>query len=268
MYVYICIYVYVYMYAQIYILEISLDKDGHNSCEVRVCVYVCAWDCVCVCFDWNQSRSKLSQVIWGRCCVPKTLEHIYWSQETPPPGGFLFTMFPNQEPGGRGPPRSTWYKFFEGGPLPLGSWWGNILYRKPPQGGGPCNQYAHTQTLTLIHFLSHTHTHTHTLKIYTWNITAYVLCTHSDTHTHSHAHTLSHTHAHTLNIYTWNISLYVFRTPFWSTPASLFNLCLIFVLIRYVTNFYPHNVGGLWSDNHYSKKKKTKPKPKTLNDER
>ena len=28
-----------------------------------------------------------------------------WSKETPPPrGSFLFTMFPDQEPGGRGPP--------------------------------------------------------------------------------------------------------------------------------------------------------------------
>jgi len=25
-------------------------------------------------------------------------------KKTPPPGGFLFTMFPDQEPGGRGPP--------------------------------------------------------------------------------------------------------------------------------------------------------------------
>ena len=34
------------------------------------------------------------------------------------------------------PPRRTWYKFFEGGPLTHGSWWGNIVNRKPPRGGG------------------------------------------------------------------------------------------------------------------------------------
>jgi len=42
-------------------------------------------------------------------------------------------MLPNQEPGRREPPRSTWYEFFEGGPLPPGSWQGNIVNGKPPQ---------------------------------------------------------------------------------------------------------------------------------------
>ena len=48
-----------------------------------------------------------------------------------PPGGFPIYYVPdrkkerNQGPGGRGPPsvppRSTWYKFLEGGPLPPGT---------------------------------------------------------------------------------------------------------------------------------------------------
>ena len=45
----------------------------------------------------------------------------------PPWGGFLFTMFPDQEPGGRGPPLKNQPQnmsilgcFFIGGPLPPG----------------------------------------------------------------------------------------------------------------------------------------------------
>jgi len=39
----------------------------------------------------------------------------------PPRGGFLFAIFPHQEPCVRGPPRRTWYKSFKGGPLTHGS---------------------------------------------------------------------------------------------------------------------------------------------------
>ena len=43
--------------------------------------------------------------------------------KTNPPlrGGFLFTMFPDQEPGGRGPPSKNLSQVLEGGPLPPGS---------------------------------------------------------------------------------------------------------------------------------------------------
>jgi len=55
------------------------------------------------------------------------------------PGG----VFPDQEPGGRGPPLKKnpqnwsilgW--FFRRGPLPPGSWSGNIVNRNPPRRGG------------------------------------------------------------------------------------------------------------------------------------
>jgi len=45
-------------------------------------------------------------------------------------------MFPHQEPCVRGPPRRICTRFFEGGPLTHGSWWGNIVDRTPPRGGG------------------------------------------------------------------------------------------------------------------------------------
>jgi len=61
---------------------------------------------------------------------------------TPPPqGGFLFTIFPHQEPCVRAaieedPPRRICTRFFEVVPLTHSSWWGNIVNRKPPQGRG------------------------------------------------------------------------------------------------------------------------------------
>jgi len=48
----------------------------------------------------------------------------------------IFTMFPRQEPWVRGTPRRICTKFFEGGPLTHGSWWVNIVNRKPPRRGG------------------------------------------------------------------------------------------------------------------------------------
>ena len=53
-------------------------------------------------------------------------------------GGFLFTTLPIKNLEEEDPPRSTWYKFFKarGGPLPPGSWLGNIVHRKTPPLGG------------------------------------------------------------------------------------------------------------------------------------
>jgi len=53
------------------------------------------------------------------------------------PGGgsyLLCSLIKNLEE--EDPPRSTWYKFFEGVPLPSSSWSGNMVNRKPPWGGG------------------------------------------------------------------------------------------------------------------------------------
>jgi len=59
------------------------------------------------------------------------------SKETPTPGGVSYLLCSHiKKHEWEDPPRSTWYKFFEGGPLTHGSWWGNIVNRKPPRGGG------------------------------------------------------------------------------------------------------------------------------------
>ena len=72
--------------------------------------------------------------------MPSTL----WSKPSTPPGGIsylLCSLIKNWEE--EDPPRRTtpkmdqfWGWFFRGGPLPPGSWSGNIVNRKPPRGGG------------------------------------------------------------------------------------------------------------------------------------
>jgi len=71
-------------------------------------------------------------------------------------------MFPDQEPGGRGPPLenhpqnwSIWGWFFRGGPLLPGSWFGNHPTKKPPRGGG---------------FFRSTHESTSVMWFMTWQI--------------------------------------------------------------------------------------------------
>jgi len=57
-----------------------------------------------------------------------------WLKETPLPGeGFLFTMFLHQEQCVRGPPSKNLVQILRG---VQGSWWGNIVNRKPLRGGG------------------------------------------------------------------------------------------------------------------------------------
>ena len=57
-------------------------------------------------------------------------------EKNPGGGGSSLLCFLIKNPEEEDPPWSTWYKFFEGGPLPPGSWSGNIVNRKTPRGGG------------------------------------------------------------------------------------------------------------------------------------
>jgi len=59
-----------------------------------------------------------------------------WSKAPPHPRGnsyLLCSLIKNPEEEDH--PQSTWYKFFEEGPLPPGSWLGNIVNGNPPRGG-------------------------------------------------------------------------------------------------------------------------------------
>ena len=55
---------------------------------------------------------------------------------TPPRAVFYLAGFPTKNPEEEDPRRSTWYKFFEGGPFLLGSWLGNLPHTKKTRGGG------------------------------------------------------------------------------------------------------------------------------------
>ena len=86
---------------------------------------------------WDVSDSYVTWLIHSRT---ELIERI-----PPPGGGFLFTMFPDQEPGERGPPMNNCPQnfFFRGGPFSTGSWLGNMINRKPPRGwGGSFDQYG------------------------------------------------------------------------------------------------------------------------------
>jgi len=70
-------------------------------------------------------------------------------------------MFPNHEPEGRGPHSKRlvqilyiyiYIYIYEGGPLPPGSWLGNIVNRKPPRGGG----FLSINILRVYILISHT----------------------------------------------------------------------------------------------------------------
>jgi len=68
--------------------------------------------------------------------TPKVLKGHNLDRKKPPrPGGWLCGLQPRT--GGKGPQLDQlWGWFFRGGPLPPGSWSGNIVNRNPPRGGG------------------------------------------------------------------------------------------------------------------------------------
>jgi len=61
----------------------------------------------------------------------------------PPRGGFLFGRFPNQEPGGRGPPSKNLIQILRGGSSSSGYFVREpAAQKKNPGGGGSCNQHS------------------------------------------------------------------------------------------------------------------------------
>jgi len=103
------------------------------QCVSTVCTLPCLTMIHCPCplevpTHWNLG----CQMYWqARCLFPKLI-----AGTLPPRGGLVFCSFPTKNPEEEDPPRSAWYKFFRGGPLPPGSWLGNLPNRKPTQGGG------------------------------------------------------------------------------------------------------------------------------------
>jgi len=154
----------------------------------RVCACECVWVCECV----HKTYAVMFQVFIFNVCVcvcvcerkcmsVSVCVCAYWLQGPPPWGGFLYSMLPHQEPRGRGPPSKNLYQVLRGGPLPPGSWLGNIVNRKPPGGGFPAiNIYVRE-------FLGH-----NTDLI--WLVTISIL---TDFNRSTHTHNLTHIHTHT-----------------------------------------------------------------------
>ena len=78
-----------------------------------------------------------------------------WLKEPPLPGGVScqVTMFPDQQTGGRWPPSKNLYHVLRGGPVPPGSWSGNIVNRKTPRGGGFLSIKVSTRFQVLLDLL-------------------------------------------------------------------------------------------------------------------
>jgi len=74
--------------------------------------------------------------------VPDLLETLYESwvelieRNTPPRGSFLFTMFPDQDPGGKGPPSKHMVQILRGGSSFSGFLIGENSEKETPPGGG------------------------------------------------------------------------------------------------------------------------------------
>ena len=67
----------------------------------------------------------------------KTTIHTLMAGPPPPRGGVSYLAGSlTENPEEVNLPWSNWYKYFEGGPLPPGSWLGNMPNTRPPQGGG------------------------------------------------------------------------------------------------------------------------------------
>jgi len=89
-------------------------------CSVLQCVAVCcsvshpsqerdmhiSISSTCTCLTYISERHVSYTSLW---CRETSLTHIFIETNPAPREGFLFTMFPNQDPGGRGLPSSNLY---------------------------------------------------------------------------------------------------------------------------------------------------------------
>ena len=77
----------------------------------RQSVYVsCRNIWLTVIYDMTHSPHHIPPFCFGNMFPVRLIE-----RNLPPPGGFLFTMFPDQERGGRGPPSKNLYQVLRGG---------------------------------------------------------------------------------------------------------------------------------------------------------
>jgi len=137
------------------------EKKCHSKCASRKnLIFACVRESASNFFDWfgflrlrlcvgaPESQSYKSQLKQNKqhesastqkidnFQSPAPLTHMLIERNPPPRGGFLFTVFPIKNPEIEDPPLRICTRCFVGGPLPPGSWSGNIVNRKHPRGGG------------------------------------------------------------------------------------------------------------------------------------
>ena len=118
----------------------------------RVCLYT--YQLLQMCYAWYVHRDVTRDI----CVIYRRWLKLI--QRNPPPGGgFLFTMFPDQEPCVRGPPSEDLYQVLRGG-----SSYTRFLIRehnrKPPGGGGFFRStYWNTYEIRESHTTIPTHVH-------------------------------------------------------------------------------------------------------------
>ena len=123
-YVCTCVCVYVHSVCHQQMICVYLVCVVARMCLVRILdntlwLYLACVSIFSVCH--RKLYACVHRVFMYLVCVVETYTYQYWSKGAPPGGVFNFVWFPNEEPGGRGPPWKTihkidqfWGFFFQG----------------------------------------------------------------------------------------------------------------------------------------------------------
>jgi len=182
----------VLMYTHVHSLKCTWVYEAYTSESVHECmkrtlqrVYMSVWS-----LHFRECM-KCTEVYTSTLQRDFIHSSTLWSKEPPPPEGvsyLLCSLIKNREEEDT-PWRTTskmdqfWGWFFMGGPLPPGSWSGNIVSRKPPRGGGFFRSTSENLcTLERLHTLKYTSENASTLhsltcvreSLYTYEYYKYV----------------------------------------------------------------------------------------------
>jgi len=166
----ICIYIYIYTHTHTHtyphiVRAVTAEECYDVRCmslfvdafrHIHVCLYLWMhYIFICVhMYDVHKYDERCMSLFVD------AFRHIctHWSQELPPPGKVFYlagSLIKNPEEEDH--PRSTWYKFFEGGPRPPGLWLGNLQNRRPPRGGRFPAINIHMDARECIYICIHTY---------------------------------------------------------------------------------------------------------------
>ena len=112
-------------------------------------------------FQWDILRRSLGSRVYSLhthlyTCWVYLSTHTLIKRNTPPGGGSYSLCSLVKNPEEEDPPRIICTRCFEGGPLPLGSWSGNKVNRKPPRGHTrEYTNYTHKCTATTQTHVQH-----------------------------------------------------------------------------------------------------------------